>query len=143
MINHLLILYIEMVTLPITNAWRCLTVTIKLDDILDREARGGKPKRYYDDSSRAPGVRKSLGLLHELLSQKLPDLLDRSGTVCDAYKLAPQLGMTFQGVYLILNKNKLTADNVNRIVALSVASKHRSEGFIPATLEDFWDYLSR
>lgn len=93
---------------------------------------------------RRAKTRQNLGPLHELLTEKLPDLTGPGG-VCDLHKLAKELSMTYQGVYKWMppkRKNQLPFKQVKRIVALSERQKRAPEGFVPATEADFHPYIS-
>ncbi len=98
---------------------------------------------------RMPKVRTDRGPLHQVLTEKLPDLRGPGG-VCDLHRLALELGMTHQGVYKWMKPgrpNQLPFAQVKRIVALSERQSLRGldtqekEQWSPATEADFFEFI--
>lgn len=111
-----------------------MRVTIDIDDML-----GTAPakKRRKARSSRGP--------LHDLLTSALPDFLHARDGVCDLDRLANALDLTRQGVYKWMKPgraNRVPARQVDEIVKLSKNQKKGGRNFVPATREDFWQFLS-
>lgn len=94
----------------------------------------------------SPGQpRKSRGPLHDRMSQFLPDFVDEGENCCNLQRLAIALEMTPQGVYKIFRPgrtNRVSPNVVDLLVELSSLTKKRSPGFRPATVQDFWDFVS-
>lgn len=104
-------------------------------------------------AKRRPKKRANLGPLHQLLTEKLPDLIDENGEVCDLHRLAKELALTYQGVYKWTSQDRLPFKQVKRIISLSQRQKrsklHPSQvefyadsPFEPATEADFLPYIA-
>ncbi|TPI86426.1 helix-turn-helix domain-containing protein [Mesorhizobium sp. B2-8-9] len=109
-------------------------MTIDIDDML---GMAPAKKRRKARSSRGP--------LHDLLTQALPDFMHARDGVCDLDRLAEKLDMTRQGVYKWFKPgraNRIPAKQVEEIVKLSANQRKRGREFVPATREDFWQFLS-
>lgn len=102
---------------------------------------------------RRPKKRANLGPLHQLFTEKLPDLIDENGEVCDLHKLATELALTYQGVYKWTSQDRLPFKQVKRIIALSqrqtLSKLHPSQvehfeqnPFEAATEADFLPYIA-
>lgn len=111
-----------------------------MDDLLG-EPDTGKP----DKNNRRRKARRSLGPLHDLLTEKLPQLCDPVTGICDLHKLAKLRGMTFQGVYKWFrphHPNRLPIGQVDFLVALSESHAEEDDTFEPLSRDDLWPYLS-
>ena len=120
-------------------------MTTDIDDILGSD--DGRPKTI-----RRPKTRANLGKLHDLLTEKLPDLIG-PGDVCDLHKLSKEMAMTYQGVYKWCSLERLPFKQVKRLVALSQRQKlnnlteaqqdrYAKSPFEPATEADFHEFIS-
>lgn len=121
-------------------------MTTEIDDILGT-SDNGRPLPI-----RRPKTRANLGRLHDLLTDKLPDLIG-AGDVCDLHKVAKEMAMTYQGVYKWCSQERLPFKQVKRLVALSHRQKcnnlteaqvqrYADKPFEPATEADFHQFIS-
>ena len=88
--------------------------------------------------------RKCLGPLHQKLSTFLPEFVDKDEKFCNTTRLAMALGMTYAGVHRWMRpgrRNRITPDVAHKLVALSNLTKVKPDGFRPATIEDFWEFV--
>lgn len=98
---------------------------------------------------RSKKARKSLGPLHDLLTEKFPHLVDKQSGVCNLHRLAELRGMTFQGVYKWFRKrteNRLPYYQAEWLVDLSkkfAAGSSAPDEYEPMTLEDIRPYISK
>ena len=74
---------------------------------------------------------KDLGPLHALLLKGLPDWVDQNGLL-RTYDLAKYLGISYQALYKIFDRNKIAPKRVKALV-------HLSEGAL--TLDDFAEFM--
>jgi hypothetical protein len=111
-----------------------------MDDLLGDEDTG-RP----DTNNRRNKARKSLGPLHDLLTERLPDLRHPAYGVCDLHELAKLRGMSFQGVYKWFrpnHPNKLPVGQVDFLVDLSARQKDVGDDFVPLSRDDLWPFVN-
>lgn len=88
--------------------------------------------------------RRCLGPLHERLTQFLPDFIDENEEFVNTRRLAMALDMTYAGVHRWMRpgeKNRISPQAAQRLVNLSKLTDPRHEGFRPARIEDFWEFV--
>ena len=78
-----------------------------------------------------PKTPKDLGALHALIKGQLPDWVDETGFL-RTYDLAAYLGISYQALYKIFDRNKIAPKRAKALVLLS-------EGRL--TLEDFAEFM--
>lgn len=94
---------------------------------------------------RSKKARKSLGDLHVLLTEKLPDLVDPQSQVCDLHQLAKKRGMSFQGVYKWFkdhDENRLPYPQAMWLIELSEKQRNKPAGFKALTFEDIREFIT-
>lgn len=113
------------------------------DDLLGLED-DGRPH-----NQRSKKARKSLGPLHDLLTEKFPHLVDQQSGVCNLHRIARLRDMTFQGVYKWFRRrdqNRLPYAQAIWFVELSkkfAASKDAPRNYKPMTLDDIGPFISK
>lgn len=100
-----------------------------------------------NDNGKLPRKRarktRDLGPLHALLIRGLPNWVDEDGML-RVYDLAKFIGISYQAVYKLFERNKISAKRVNTLIALSAKStvgQVKGEDFSPLTAEDFWPFM--
>lgn len=78
-----------------------------------------------------PKTPKNLGQLHALIKDRLPSWVDDNGFL-RTYDLARYLGISYQALYKIFDRNKISPKRAKALVVLS-------EGRL--TLEDFSEFM--
>lgn len=89
---------------------------------------------------KQPRKVKDLGKLNSLLIRGLPDWLDEDG-ILRTYDLAQHLGVSYQALYKIYERNRIPPKRIPALVKLSAESKAQVEGFEPLTADDFLEFL--
>lgn len=111
-------------------------MTAELDELLDNDTLP-KPRRAKK--------RKVQGPLHNVLTRALPDMVDAENGMCNLHTLAKALGLSPQGVYKWMKPNRpnrLPKSQIEKIVKLSEKQTTAGIEFVPATANDFWEFLS-
>ena len=83
---------------------------------------------------------RNLGKLHALLIRGLPDWVDEEG-VLRTYDLARYLAISYQALYKIYERDKLSGKRLKALVHLSEQTVNRPEGFEPLTYEQLAEFL--
>lgn len=89
--------------------------------------------------------RRCLSVLHERLTEFLPDFIDPNEEFINLARLAMALDMTYAGVHRWMRPgrpNRITPSIVDKLCKLSEMSEKRSAGFRPAGINDFWEFVS-
>lgn len=113
------------------------------EDIFGTEEDDGRPM-----NGRSKRARKSLGPLHDLLTQKFPHLIDPQSGVCNLHKIAKLRGMTFQGVYKWFRErdaNRLPYAQAMWLIELSgkyQQSDDAPEDYAQLTLKEMQPYIT-
>lgn len=95
----------------------------------------------YDDGlpmKRTPGKTRDLGPLHNMLARGLPDWCDGAGNIMSR-SLASHLGISYQALYKIYHRNRMPANHIKTLIALS--AKTRSPSHKCLAYEDFAAFL--
>lgn len=79
-----------------------------------------------------PKTPKDLGPLHALIKDKLPMWVDDAGFL-RTYELATYLGISYQALYKIFERNKISPKRAKALVHLSQDNK--------LTLQDFAEFM--
>lgn len=96
-------------------------------------------------NTRSKKARRSLGKLHDLLTEKLPDFKDPQSGVCNLHRVAKARGMTFQGVYKWFkdkDANRVPYAQALWLVETSKVQKSGGAKFEPLTLEEIQPYIT-
>lgn len=99
------------------------------NDLLGAQTPIGKRARKVRD----------LGPLHALLIRGLPDWVEADGML-RTYDLSRHLGITYQALYKIFERDRIAPKRITAIIRLSEATKSSGE-FTPLTYQDFLDFL--
>lgn len=112
------------------------TVTLDLETFDD-----GRPRRKRARKAR------DLGPLHAMVARGLPDWIDEDGLLM-SYDIAEYLGISYQALYKIFSKNRISAKRVAAIVKLSQESvkpfqvnPETGEPYEALTNDDFWEFM--
>lgn len=77
---------------------------------------------------------KGLGPLHELIKRGLPDWIDSNGFL-RVYDLASYLGISYQALYKIFERNRIPPKRAKALIHLSKDNPQ------PLTYEDFTEFM--
>lgn len=101
----------------------------------------GLPKR------KKPKKARDLGKLHALLIRGLPDWIDEGGLL-RVYDLAKYLGISYQALYKICERERISSRRMVALLKLSRESKKpfnvnmaTNEPYGPLTTDDFMEFL--
>ena len=87
-----------------------------------------------------PKTPPDLGPLHKLLVRGLPDWVDDEGYL-RVYDLAERLAVSYQSLYAMMARARISPKRINGLVALSESSVKGDLDFAPLTHADFAEFF--